>query len=57
MIYKSKSQIQNIKILRFKKSIILMSIVFVISNYIVLGNDNSGESFYNYLFVKFIGKK
>ena len=49
MLNKTNVQIKRNIIFRFTKSIFLMSILFFISNSVVLGSDNLGESFYKYL--------
>jgi len=49
MLNKTNVQIKRNIIFRITKSIFLMSILLFISNSVVLGSDNLGESFYKYL--------
>ena len=49
MLNKTNVQIKRNILFRFTKSIFLLSILFFISNSVVLGSDNLGESFYKYL--------
>ncbi len=49
MLYKTNVQIKRKIIFKFTKSIFIMSALFFISNSVVLGSGNLGESFYKYL--------
>ncbi len=49
MLYITNVQIKRKIIFRFTKSIFIMSVLFFISNSVVLGSGTLGESFYKYL--------